>query len=149
MRIRPYRPEDKNKLILMHRRNSEHLTGDPMQMSYADPEDRDTIVSFVMEDDSGKLVAAMNARAVADVSVVLDPDEGQPRDRMNHFLELVAETVTVLHRQKFKYAVAAAVSDRFGRRLERTIGCRKRGDMFYLDLDEAVWDAMPDEVAVQ
>jgi hypothetical protein len=103
----------------------------------------DSALSFllVLEDDAGKIIAAVGAKHTAEIRMVMDPTG---RDLKSFFrkdlMSLWAATVAELHRRRFPDCVAFVppVIKKWGNALVRRAGFKRETPAYSFNVREAV-----------
>lgn len=120
MKTRLYTPADREALLDMHRRQSIKLTGSAEGMTICDPDDKEQILTVVVEDDAGTPVAFGHARLLVEGSLTLDPGYGSPRDRHEACKKVIANTLARLTYMGVKVLVTKSLAgERFAERLKK------------------------------
>lgn len=138
MKARLYRPEDREALIDIHRRQSIKLTGSAEGMFFCDPEDKEQILTVVVEDAAGVPVAFAHSRIVIDGSLTLDPHYGTPQERLAAVEKVIASSYVKLKELGASTWITRSLAgERFARRLQK-LGFKKEVlPVLSLDIQEA------------
>lgn len=107
MNIRPYRPEDKEKILEIQRRQLAGWHGrEPATGELGDPDSPLSVVTVILEDDDGEIVAALGAVTVVEIFMAIDASNRDLRSLFDNIIKGWAKIILELHRKGYTIAVA-------------------------------------------
>lgn len=141
MKIRPYRPEDRPRLLEL---NLKHARAQDAIYLVPDPEDRLSVVTLVLEDDAGIPVAFLTGRLEVEAILTLDPEWETPEKRWSALKQLFHDGCVAVYDRGLRevHAGVHPHNKRFGGRLQKELGfVSDNRERLILDLEDALGGA--------